>query len=129
MTYMDIDNFKGVNDRFGHQTGNNLLRLVAHRIKANVREVDTVARLGGDEFAILLTETGSESAQAVFRKLQKDLLEAMQENKWPVTFSMGAVTFMRPPIDVEEMIKKADELMYMAKKSGKNTIKHEVLEE
>lgn len=126
---IDLDNFKEVNDTLGHHTGDILLKKVAGCIKNNIRQIDIVGRLGGDEFGILLSETGAESAYTVAGKLHKKLLEEMQKNKWPVTFSIGAATFLKPPESVEEMLKKADILMYTAKKNGKNMIKHMIISE
>lgn len=126
VVYIDLDNFKAINDRFGHSTGDNLLRLVANTIKNNIRLTDTVARLGGDEFAILLPETGPELAGAITRKVQKINLEIMQKNEWPVTFSIGVVTFLTPPSTVDEILKISDNVMYAAKNNGKNMIKYEV---
>jgi len=123
---MDLDNFKIVNDRFGHKIGDTLLCSVANTIQKNIRATDVVARLGGDEFTVLLPEIGAESARVVAHKLQKELLDTMQTNEWPVTFSMGVVTFNSAPATVDEMLKKADTLMYSAKQSGKNIIKQEV---
>jgi diguanylate cyclase (GGDEF)-like protein len=128
VAYMDLDNFKIVNDKLGHSVGDALLQLVADNIKKNTRVVDIVARLGGDEFIILLPETGIESAQLVFRKLQERIMEAMQENRWPTTLSIGAITYINPPDTVDNMIKKADSLMYSAKNSGKNTIIQELID-
>jgi diguanylate cyclase (GGDEF)-like protein len=126
VVYIDLDNFKAINDRFGHSTGDNLLRLVANTIKNNIRLTDIVARLGGDEFAILLPETGPELAEAITRKVQKINLEIMQKNGWPVTFSIGVVTFLAPPSTVDEILKISDNVMYAAKNNGKNMIKYEV---
>ena len=125
--YIDLDDFKAVNDRFGHSVGDILLQAVAHSIKKDIRETDTVARLGGDEFAILLPETGPKAARLFIERIRDRLSHDVQEHGWPVTFSIGVVTFMRPPIDVNEAIRIADTLMYSAKNSGKNTIKFEVL--
>jgi len=126
VVYIDLDNFKWVNDRFGHSAGDNLLRLVARTIKGNVRETDTVARLGGDEFAILLPGIGAELAEIITGRIQKTNLEVMHKHDWPVTFSMGAATFASPPSTVDEVLKASDELMYGVKKEGKNNIRHEV---
>jgi diguanylate cyclase (GGDEF)-like protein len=125
--YIDLDDFKAVNDRFGHSVGDLLLQAVAHSIKKDIRETDTVARLGGDEFAILLPETGPKAARLFIERIRDRLTHDVQEHGWTVTFSIGVVTFMRPPIDVNEAIRIADTLMYSAKNSGKNTIKFEVL--
>ena len=127
--YMDIDNFKQINDHFGHPTGDKLLGAVARTIKNNIRAIDIVARLGGDEFGILLAETGAESAALVARKLKKKLLELMQDNGWSVTLSVGAVTFEILPDSVDEMINTADSQMYNAKKNGKNRIQYKIVVE
>ena len=124
---IDLDNFKTVNDRFGHSVGDTLLRLVATTLRKNIRASDTVARLGGDEFAILLPETGPETAQAITQKLQKIHGDVMQQYEWAVTLSMGAVTFTSAPSTVDDMLKGADELMYLAKNRGKNSVTYEVL--
>jgi diguanylate cyclase (GGDEF)-like protein len=126
IAYIDVDDFKKVNDRFGHHTGDALLTLVASTVQKNLRETDSIARLGGDEFAILLPETGRQSTQEVISRLHRLLSEAMQKKEWPVTFSIGAMTFIRPPAAVDEMIKRVDDLMYAAKRQGKNIVKHEV---
>jgi diguanylate cyclase (GGDEF)-like protein len=125
VAYTDIDNFKLINDRLGHSTGDSLLCLVAETIRDNIRENDLIARLGGDEFAILMPETKYESAQVVISRVQKSLLDIMQKNGWPVTFSIGVVTFTRPPDSVDDTVKKADELMFSAKNIGKNSTRHE----
>jgi diguanylate cyclase (GGDEF)-like protein len=124
VAYLDLDNFKEVNDRFGHSRGDSLLRLVAATIRTNLRKTDMVARLGGDEFALLLPETGYEPAAAVLRKIHQLLLGKMQRCGYPVTCSIGAVTFLRPAESVEELIKRADACMYAAKRGGKDRMKH-----
>lgn len=126
VVYIDLDNFKTVNDHFGHSTGDALLRSVAHTIRNNIRATDIVGRLGGDEFAILLPETGPEPAEVITHKVQKVNLDVMQKNEWPVTFSIGVVTFVSPPSTVDEMLKISDGVMYAAKKTNKNAIKYEI---
>lgn len=125
IVYFDLDNFKTVNDRFGHSTGDAMLRLVAKTIQGNIRATDTIARLGGDEFAILLPETGPESAEVIIQKVQKLNLDVLK-NGWPMTLSMGVASFVRPPTTVDEILKLSDVLMYEAKNGGKNTIKYRV---
>lgn len=127
VAYLDIDNFKSINDSLGHSIGDALLQLVATTLKSKLRITDTVARLGGDEFIILLPETKDDSAQKVFQRLRSQLLDAMQKNEWRVTFSIGMAIFISPPDSVEAMITVADEIMYSAKKSGKNMIAQEVI--
>jgi diguanylate cyclase (GGDEF)-like protein len=126
MVCIDLDNFKTVNDCFGHSTGDILLRLVAHTIQENIRVTDTVARLGGDEFAILLPETGRNVAEAILHKVQKINLDIMRRHGWPVTLSIGVVTFTSPPSTVDETLRISDQLMYSAKNNGKNSIQYEV---
>ncbi|MBN1698254.1 MAG: diguanylate cyclase [Spirochaetales bacterium] len=120
LIYLDCDNFKAVNDRFGHQTGNSLLQNVARTIGENTRATDAFARLGGDEFAILLPETDQEVALGLAGRLSGALEECMNENEWPVTFSLGIATFRSAPEDAEAMLRAADNLMYEAKNRGKN---------
>lgn len=127
VAYIDIDNFKQVNDQYGHNAGDELLKTVADGIKNKIRETDLAARLGGDEFVVFLPETGSEDAEAVISKIIQGLSGEMEKNKWQVTFSIGLATFLKPPRTVEEIIAKADSLMYSAKTGGKNMIKKEVL--
>jgi len=126
VAYIDLDNFKVVNDRFGHNTGNIVLRSVADTARGNVRATDIVARLGGDEFALLFPETGEESARMALDKISSLLSVSLEENGWPVTLSIGAVTFRKPPDSVDRMLLAADTLMYAAKHDGKNRILHEV---
>jgi diguanylate cyclase (GGDEF)-like protein len=123
---IDLDNFKTVNDCFGHSTGDILLRLVARTLQQNIRVTDTVARLGGDEFAILLPETGRNVAEAILQKVQKINLDIMQRHGWPVTLSIGVATFTSPPSTVDETLRISDQLMYTAKNNGKNSIQYEV---
>ncbi|MDY7032849.1 MAG: diguanylate cyclase [Thermodesulfobacteriota bacterium] len=128
IVYLDLDNFKKINDRFGHETGDNLLIATSNTISENIRSIDTVARLGGDEFGILLPETGAKPAEVVSRKIQNELLEVMEKNGWPVTFSIGVATYNCITGTVNDIMKKVDTLMYSVKLNGKNMIKHQVVE-
>ena len=123
---LDLDNFKAVNDCFGHTTGDILLRLVARTIRENIRVTDTVARLGGDEFGILMPETGRNVAEVILQRVQKINSDYMRKHGWPVTLSIGVVTFTTPPSTVDEVLKISDRLMYTAKNNGKNSIQYEV---
>jgi diguanylate cyclase (GGDEF)-like protein len=122
LAFLDLDDFKTLNDRFGHHTGNDVLRVVVATVKASVRTTDVVARLGGDEFALLLPETGPEQAHVVLQKVIAHCEEVMQKDRWMVTVSIGAASFLKPPDSVDEMIRQADGLMYEAKQGGKNRI-------
>jgi len=127
VVYLDVDKFKFVNDRYGHNTGDMLLRATAQTIQGKIRTTDLIARMGGDEFALLLPETQSEAAQIVVKRLQRFLLDLAQRNEWPVTYSFGVATFLRAPESVEDLVKKADILMYAAKNSGGNAVRHEII--
>jgi diguanylate cyclase (GGDEF)-like protein len=126
VAYVDVDDFKRINDDLGHEAGDDLLRGVASTFLRRVRTTDFVARLGGDEFALLLPSTGSEAALALLSELFQTLRAEMEKQAWPVTFSIGAVTFMRPPASVDDLLRRVDELMYKVKKDGKAGIRHEV---
>ena len=128
LAYLDADNFKAVNDRFGHHVGSQLLVRVVEVMKQNLRSTDVVARLGGDEFAVLLPETDAGEAQELVEKLRQKLHQEMMASGWPVTFSIGALTCQNPPESVDEMLKIVDGLMYEAKKDGKDTLRHIVLD-
>ncbi|MEO0375976.1 MAG: GGDEF domain-containing protein [Cyanobacteria bacterium P01_A01_bin.17] len=122
LLYIDLDNFKIVNDQMGHAVGDTLLSTVVTSLTANLRETDRLARLGGDEFAVLLPETDRASAQRLVPRLQEALLEQMAQHQWPVTFSIGALICQQPPHSIAELLQASDQLMYTVKKSGKNAI-------
>ncbi len=125
IAYFDLDNFKRVNDEFGHSVGNEILRVVVATILGAIRSTDVVARLGGDEFALLFPETGYAAVQVVIPKVKEQLQAAMEERGWPVTFSFGVLTCALPPRSPDEMIALADKLMLTAKQE-KNTIRYSV---
>jgi diguanylate cyclase (GGDEF)-like protein len=122
LAYIDLDDFKQVNDRRGHSEGNKVLQTVGEILLKSVRRTEVAGRLGGDEFAIALPETNESGAQAVFNKLRINLAQAMQENNWPVGFSIGVISFDLPPANFDEAVRLADALMYQVKKNGKNNI-------
>jgi diguanylate cyclase (GGDEF)-like protein len=126
LAYIDLDNFKSVNDRRGHASGDRLLRIVADGLRNAVRSSDVVARIGGDEFVILLPETGAVSAVAVIRKVQGTVDDLLREGLWDVTMSIGLLTCESPPDSCDHALRKADALMYRAKSEGKNRVCHEV---
>ena len=122
IAFIDVDNFKTINDTFGHATGDTVLRAIATNIKMHLRKTDMVARVGGDEFVVLLTETGQQTAPIAFSKMQRALAKEMEENGWAITFSIGVLTLTAPTISVDEMLGRADQLMYVVKNNGKNNI-------
>lgn len=127
LAYFDLDNFKAVNDSLGHDAGDEVLRQCVATLVRQLRGTDVVGRLGGDEFGCLLPDTGQEGAAIVLEKLRQSLGETMHEGRWPVTVSVGAVTFQTPPKDADEAIRLADELMYQVKHGGKDALKHVVV--
>lgn len=126
IAYLDLDNFKVINDQWGHSTGDQVLRTVVESAQQQLRSTDVLARLNGDEFAVLFPETGQQAAQSAVPKLHAALLQVMHQNAWPVTFSTGVVTCLAPPAAVDELIQSADELMYSVKRSGKNAIHYAI---
>jgi diguanylate cyclase (GGDEF)-like protein len=126
LLYLDCDNFKNVNDNFGHHIGNRFLHFLATILESNSRTIDIVARLGGDEFAILMPETGEDIIPQAVQHLHTRLVRALRKMGWPVTLSMGAAIYLDPPASAEEMIKSADRLMLQAKGEGKNRVRYQI---
>lgn len=124
LAYIDLDNFKEINDHLGHSAGDELLSAVVATISRNTRSTDILARLGGDEFVLLLPETGYEPSGVLLEKIREQLLQTMKKNHWQVTFSIGAVTHATAPADVDAVVSQADMLMYQVKHSGKNRLYH-----
>lgn len=126
LAYLDLDGFKVINDTLGHQMGDKVLVNVARTMQMSVRQTDMVARMGGDEFALILPDTNKAAAGTVLEKVLTMLDTAMLQKSWRITFSMGAVTFLAPPVSVQEMIAGADQVMFSVKNSGKNRLQQEV---
>lgn len=129
IAYIDLDNFKEVNDKEGHEEGDNVLRRVVLLFREELRATDIVARLGGDEFALILPEMDEPEAKVVFSKLQEKLLREMKEMNWPITFSIGVLICGKGKDDAEDLVRLADDLMYSVKRSGKNAIRYAVTKE
>ncbi|WP_287881798.1 EAL domain-containing protein [Aquitalea sp.] len=131
LLFIDLDNFKTLNDTLGHDMGDRLLQEVALRLNDCLRPGDTVARLGGDEFVVMLESLDSEAAQAaqLARGIGQQILEAlarpypMLDGMHHSTCSMGAVLFDGEASSVEELLKRADLAMYQAKAAGRNTLR------
>ncbi|HKY00924.1 MAG TPA: diguanylate cyclase [Burkholderiales bacterium] len=120
---LDLDGFKPVNDRYGHDVGDQLLTAVANRLRANLRESDTVARFGGDEFVIALESVHHiQDGASVCNKLLTELARpfVLGDREVQVTASIGIAMFPDHGADANTLIKKADEAMYRAKEAGRN---------
>lgn len=127
IAYIDIDDFKRINDTFGHEAGDRALRVIGHTLATHVRKTDIVARLGGDEFVVLLPVMSVDQAERVLELVRTRLVQQLEQIPGALTCSIGAVTFETPPASVDEMLKLADDRMYAAKDSGKDTIRHVVI--
>ncbi len=123
LAYLDVDDFKAVNDTRGHGAGNELLRVIAGTIRSTLRASDMVARLGGDEFGILLPGSDSTEARLVLQRVLARLDETVRAGGWTVTFSTGLVTCASLSCTHEELLQRADALMYEVKREGKNRLR------
>jgi len=123
LVLFDFDNFKEINDRCGHQTGDEVLRAAAAVIRARVRETDLPARFGGEEFAVVLSGTDLAGACAVAESLRHDLTQEVTVPipDWPVTASFG-VAVLQPGQSAELLIGAADRALYRAKAEGRNRV-------
>src|SRR5690242_1536386 len=119
---LDLDGFKGVNDTYGHAAGDELLRVTAERLNANVRANDTVSRLGGDEFVVLLPRlTDDQIADTVANRILRDLLQPLVFGETVLTIRASAgIAFTRGTgHDVDAILREADAALYQAKDDGK----------
>ena len=123
LMFMDLDQFKNINDTLGHSVGDALLGEVARRLQGTLRELDTVARLGGDEFAVLLPGADAAGAELVASKLLERLAEPcmVQGHELSMTMSIGIATYPSDGDDYEILSRNADTAMYRAKHEGKAT--------
>lgn len=124
LLYLDLDGFKAVNDTFGHEAGDEVLKITSQRLLSSVRDVDTVARLGGDEFAIILSEIeNSEDATSVAKKIISNLSEPMMLNGghecW-IGVSIGISLSPENGTEIDRLMSAADSAMYESKAGGKN---------
>jgi diguanylate cyclase (GGDEF)-like protein len=122
LCYLDIDNFKSINDKFGHSEGDKVLKAFCKIARDNIRSNDVLARVGGDEFVILFKETGLDKGQAVMERIRGSLSSHSESLKCSPQLSVGIVSFTNPPPSVNAVMAEADKLMYEAKEQGKNRI-------
>ncbi|HPN88844.1 MAG TPA: sensor domain-containing diguanylate cyclase [Candidatus Omnitrophota bacterium] len=121
---MDVDYFKEINDRYGHQTGDAVLRNLAALLRQNLRPTDCIGRYGGEEFVLLLKNTPSQNARIVLERIRR----AVGEKRWPVmkghrlTVSIG-LTKVYPEDFPDDVFKRADQALYRAKRSGRNSLR------
>lgn len=124
LMFIDIDNFKEVNDRFGHKVGDALLVTVSKILHVATRKNDTPARLGGDEFVILLPDTPPDEAHVVATQIMNEaaIMPIVQEYAFTCTLSIGIASALPGMHTVSEWLKAADDALYQAKRLGKNQI-------
>ncbi|MFD3155441.1 diguanylate cyclase [Haloimpatiens sp. FM7330] len=124
MIMFDLDHFKKVNDRFGHQTGDEVLKQVCEVIRENIRSTDTCGRYGGEEFIIILKNTNIKYAAKIAEKLRIKVENAkILGDKADVTISMGIISYPEHGQWKQQLIEKIDQALYMAKESGRNQCK------
>jgi len=121
LIYLDLDDFKTVNDAHGHATGDAVLRLVADAMRSAVRQADIVGRLGGDEFAVLMPETEGTVARAAATRLASGIRTVFRGTP-SVTASIGVVSVTGTEAGTDELLRKADQAMYEAKRGGKDRV-------
>jgi diguanylate cyclase len=122
---IDIDKFKNINDTYGHQAGDYVLKELARLLKSQLRARDVIARYGGEEFAILLPGVSFSQAIRIAERLRRSVekhLFKYNDQTIPVTISVG-VAMMREGLDETALIERADKALYLAKKSGRNQVK------
>jgi two-component system cell cycle response regulator len=124
---LDIDHFKSINDSWGHDAGDDVLREFAHRVRKNLRGIDLPCRIGGEEFVVVMPDTNMDVATAVAervrRKIERDLF-AIESGKRsvPVTVSIGAACIIGRDDTVQTILKRADQALFQAKRDGRNRV-------
>jgi diguanylate cyclase (GGDEF)-like protein len=125
---IDVDDFKQYNDKFGHPSGDGLLREIAEAVQESIRTVDVAARYGGEEFAVLLPETGQENAEAIAERVRslvaRKPFEVGEEEPLLIrqTVSIGLATYPDHATDAAGLVQLADKALYLAKRTGKNKV-------
>lgn len=122
LAFIDLDNFKLVNDQQGHHEGDAALKAVAEVMNMSLRQADIIVRIGGDEFVVMFPETDYSMALLVLKKLQASLLREMKRMSWPITFIIGAVVCRNYTGSADELLRLADKCLYTVKSGSKNDI-------
>jgi diguanylate cyclase (GGDEF)-like protein len=117
----DIDNFKNINDEYGHLSGDKILQEIVSTVKNTIRKSDVFSRWGGDEFLILLPNTVIDQASEMAERMRSNIQKIKSGEVENITCSFGLV-YLKENESAEDVLKKADKLLYDAKGSGKNTV-------
>jgi len=122
---IDLDHFKGLNDRAGHRAGDQVLKFFAQFLRANLRQEDVVCRFGGDEFTLLLPDTSVKNAKVLIERIRKKLsqieLSIDGRNRCELSFSCGLASY-QPGLLAEDLIEEADHSLFTAKARGRNRV-------
>jgi diguanylate cyclase len=127
LVLLDLDRFKVVNDTFGHDAGDHVLKTLANICMYNVRDIDIFARLGGDEFVLLLPNADSERAMQIMERIRMKLTAnpmLYHENPLNVTMSFGIAPVHQGEDSLDSLLRRADQALYRAKDKGKNRGAH-----
>ncbi len=124
--YIDLDNFKHINDRFGHKAGDEVLKAITQVIREKLRLTDTLGRIGGDEFFILLPETNAAQATLITKRLHNLIAEKSGDYQ-NITVSIGVITCIVAPASPDHLIQLAEKQLHLAKQDGRNRIHFAVL--
>ena len=126
LSMIDVDNFKTINDTLGHQIGDKVLRHLAAAITQNLRSYDIVGRYGGDEFILLFPSTNIEDAKSALERLSKSIQDgnsfAYDGSKYTISIGLAAMSPHNQDMALEDLIAKADQALYLAKKSGRSRV-------
>jgi len=121
----DIDHFKRINDTYGHDMGDKVLVESAKVLRSNLRNYDILARFGGEEFVIFISNVDELNVLYVAEKLRKGFKQVFQDRlEYPVTVSLGVATWTSGPVEIDELISKADKALYVSKNSGRDKVTH-----
>jgi diguanylate cyclase (GGDEF)-like protein len=122
---LDLDDFKKINDTYGHDMGDVLLKEISHRLKKAVRNSDTIARIGGDEFVALLVHADEKMGSSIAHKILEAVTGSpIMLGEFPVNIacSIGLASYPTTATNVVDLYRKADQALYAAKKQGKNQV-------
>ena len=124
---VDIDHFKTINDRYGHQAGDSVLMTLARLLLQNVRAADVCGRYGGEEFLLLLPKAGSGTAQELAERLRRQIqgleLAELQGSRVTASFGVAELDLEGPAISADHLLRRADEALYEAKRLGRNRVR------
>jgi len=122
LAMVDIDNFKNINDTYGHDIGDEVIKTIVNKISSEIRDSDIFIRFGGEEFVILLPNTSIDKSMVILEKVRKTIEECKSVKDVSFTISIGVAEYIYSEINFDKVLKRADDGLYIAKNSGKNRI-------